>query len=385
LGKEDFGYFSYGLVFANTISTIMQFGTERTLVRDLVQLGKPDIVIWSAAWIWFICGSLISIGAAVWGFAFSGMDYKAVLIIAFCSFLGFARGMAPMPWFDFKGKANYQSLILLLERILFFITAIVLIFFFENQKAVIFISFAQLITRLIALFIEWKFVFATSVHIFKPAYDTIKKIIRENVWVWLAGLGSLLMTQANQIILHNKFGPKELANYGLAFQIITVIRLLQTQLLRLTAPSIAVVTQPGQNPQQILQYLYKYCSLTFILTLFIIIPIYFLTPYFIHQFVGKDFSTAIPVLNVLYIWSCFYGAALINTQFLIGLRLQKIAFFSTSFFGLLSLILAQLFINRYKATGAALSLVVSHFCSILFQFIIVYMNIKKLQKQYDLF
>jgi len=212
-------------------------------------------------------------------------------------------------------------------------------------------------------------------------FATIKKLIWDNIWLWFANIGNLLMTQANQLILNNKFGPKELANYGLAFQVITIIRLLQTQLLRLTAPSIADVTQEGGNASEILQYLYKYCALTLALTLALVIPVYFLTPYFIHQFIGKDFSTAIPVLYILYIWSVFYGAALINSQFLIGLRLQRLSFFSTCFFGLLSLVLAQVFVEKYKAMGAALSLVISHLSSVLFQFFIVYIRVKKLQNQ----
>jgi len=377
LGKEDFGYFSYGLVFANTISTAMQFGTERTLVRDLVQLNRPDIVMWSATWIWFIFGSLISAATAVWAFLFSNMDYKAALIVAFCSFLGFARGMSPMPWFDFKGKANYQSVILVFERILFFVTAAVLVFFLKNEKTVIFISFVQLITRLIALCIEWKFVLRTSTHIFKPIYGAIKKIIRENVWVWLAGLGNILMTQANQIILQDRFGPKELANYGLAIQVITIVRLLQTQLQRLTAPTIAEITHDLQNGTKTIKTLYQFSILSLVLTLVMIVPLFFLSPYLIQKFVGKEYLYSIPVLNVLYLWVLFYGVAMIISQFLLGLHLQRFAFISTCFFGLLSLLLARIFVDKYQSTGAALSLLISHFCSVLFLFFIVLKKIKR--------
>jgi O-antigen/teichoic acid export membrane protein len=376
LGKEDFGYFSYGLVFANTISTLMQFGTERTLVRDLVQLKKPDLVLWSAAWIWLVCGSIIIFAVTVWAFLFSGLNYKTALIVSSCSLLGFARGMAPVAWFDYKGKANFQSFILVIDRILFFASATVIIFFLKNEKAIIYISFAQLLCRIIALGIEWNFVLNTSNHIFKPVFYTIKMLIWNNIWVWLAGIGNLLMTQINQLILNTKFGPKELANYGLAIQIITIIRLLQTQLLRLMAPSIADVTGNNKNAPQILKKMYRYCGLTFILTLCVILPLYLLTPYIIQQFIGKDYLTAIPVLNVLYVWITFYGLALIISQFSLGLLLQRLSFISTSVFGLFSVILADLFVNRYQSVGAALSLLISHFCSVLF---LVFMVLKKIR------
>ncbi len=358
----------------------MQFGTERTLVRDLVQLKKPDLVLWSTAWIWFICGSIIIFAVTVWTILFSGLDYKASLIVASCSFLGFARGMAPVAWFDYKGKANFQSIILVIDRVLFFISAAIIIFFLKNEKAIIYVSFAQLLCRLITLGIEWNFVLDTTQHIFKPVYYTIKELMRNNIWVWLAGIGNLLMTQINQLILNTKFGPKELANYGLALQIVTIIRLLQTQLLRLMAPSIAEVTANNKNAQQILKKIFRYCGLTFILTLCVILPLYLLSPYIILQFIGKDYLTAVPVLNVLYVWITFYGLALIISQFSLGLLLQRLSFISTSVFGLFSVILAHVFVNQYQSVGAALSLLISHFCSVLFLFFIVLKKIRSAAK-----
>jgi O-antigen/teichoic acid export membrane protein len=376
LGKEDFGYFSYGLVFANTISTLMQFGTEKTIIRDLVQLNKPDLIIWSATWIWFVFGTIISAGTAIWSLFFSAMDYKAAIIVAASSFLGFARGMTPAAWFDFKGKANYQSFILLIDRLLFFATAVVIIFFLKNEQAVIYVSFAQLITRIIALAIEWKFVIKTSIHYLNPVYQTITQLIKNNVFVWLAGIGNLLMTQANQIILNEKFGPTELANYGLAIQIITIIRLLQMQLQRLTAPAIADITDKGNNPKSILNQLYKFCMLTFLLSIFLVIPAYFLTPFIIKTFIGQEYLSAVPTLNVLYAWSVLFGLAIIINQFLIGLHLQRFFFISTTIFGLMSLVLAELLTDKYKAMGAAVSLLIAHFCSVVFQLYVIIKKIK---------
>ena len=376
LGKQDFGYFSYGLIFANTISTLMQFGTDRTLVRDLVQLKDPPVVLCSAAWVWFALGSIITLGATVWAVLFSNLDYTAALIVAACSCLGFVRGMSVMPWFDYKGKANYHSIIMLVDRVLFLCFTVVLIFFLKNEKAVIYVSFAQLATRILALSMEWRFVLKSTKLNFKPVYETIKKIINDNVWVWLAGIGNLLMTQANQLILNEKFGAEELANYGLAIQVIAIIRLLQTQLQRLTVPSIASVTADTNDANEILRKLSRFCGLTFLLSLGIILPAYFLTPFVIEKFIGVQYLSAIPVLNVLYAWSLLYGVAIIINQFLIGLRLQRFFFVSTAVFGLLSLVLAEFFVDRYKAMGAAISLLIAHFCSVVFQFSIVLKKIK---------
>ncbi len=185
------------------------------------------------------------------------------------------------------------------------------------------------------------------------------------------------MTQANQIILQHKFGSKELANYGLSIQIITIIRLLQTQLLRLTAPSIADVTNAEWKAPSVIKKLLRYSALTFGLSVCIVLPMWILTPFLIEKFMGKDYITAIPVLNVLYVWAVLYGIAIINNQFLIGLHLQRFFFISTSIFGLISLLLSELFVDRYRSMGAALSLLISHLCSVIFQFFIVLQKIKQ--------
>jgi O-antigen/teichoic acid export membrane protein len=378
LGREEFGYFSYGMIFTTTLSLIMQFGTERTLVKDLVQLKKPDITISSAAWLWLVLGVVILTSVSIWTFFISALSYKSAIIILIFSTLGFVRGMSPMAWFDFKGKANYHSVIILIDRLLFLTLCVSIIFFFKNAQAILYIALAQLISRIITLTIEWKYVSGTTNLIKKPVYSFIKKIIGENVWIWLAAMGNLLMTQANQLILHNKFGPKELALYGFSFQVIIIIRLLQQQILRLVTPSIALATQNVQNnPLGVRKKLYKFCGLNILSTLAILLPTYFLAPYVISHFINKDFLGTLPVLNILYIWVTLLGVAIIISQFLVGLKLQRFFFIGTTIFGLLSILLAYAFVNKYGATGAAISLLISHFCSIIFQLWIVLKKINK--------
>ncbi|HRI21264.1 MAG TPA: oligosaccharide flippase family protein [Panacibacter sp.] len=380
VSREDFGYFSYGMVFANTLNVLMQFGTDRTLIRDLVQLRKPDLVISSAAWLWIAAGAICEMGILVWLIFFSGAPDKSIELVLFCSLLGFVRGMTPSAWFDFKGKMNYQTAIMLLDRLLFLACMVIIIFFSEDKQAIFHAAIAQLICRMITLAMEWKFVFRTAQIALKPAGDFILLLVKENVWVWLAAIGNLLMTQANQFILNHKTGPKELALYGLAFQIITAIRLLQSQLLRLSSPSIAKFTENANgNGAETIKKLYSFCGLTLVLSLGVVVPTYFVTPYIIKTFIGGQYLSSLPVLNVLYVWSLLFGVAIIINQFLIGLRLQRFFFISTAVFGLLSLLLANIFTEKYGAIGAALSLLLSHFCSVIFQFVIVLRTLKKMQ------
>ncbi|MBG9375483.1 oligosaccharide flippase family protein [Panacibacter sp. DH6] len=377
LGREEYGYFAYGMVYANTLFIIMQFGTDKTLVRDLVQRDQPEITISSAGWLWFMLGIVIVGMISVWAFGFAGFSSKTAIVVLICSALGFMRGMSPMPWFDYKGKANYHSSILLIDRLIFVAATLLIVFFYKNEQAIISIALAQFLARAITIFLEWKYVASTAKLTLKPVYTEIKTIARDNVWVWLGAMGNLLMTQVNQLMIDGKFGVKELALYGFAFQVIMVIRLLQQQILRLITPTIAVITHNIQtHAKQARKKLLQFCSLNILLSSCIVLPAYFIMPYFI-EIVNKDFLGALPVLNVLYVWILLFGVAIIINQFLIGLRLQKFFFISTTVFGLLSLGLAEIFIEEYGSIGAAMSLLIAHSCSVLFQLFIVLRKIKK--------
>lgn len=378
LEKEAFGNFSYAMVFANTLYIVMQYGTDKTLVRDLVQLKHPEQVISAAGWLWLLMGMLLISCIAIWLFTWSGLGATATILVLLCVLLGFIRGLSPMPWFDFKGKANYHTILLLADRLLFLAAAVTFLFFYPNEKAVIYIALAQLSARLLTLALEWNFVRSTCRLILKPSHSFIAGIIKDNTWVWLAAMGNLLMTQVNQLILNHAFGPEELAVYGFSFQVIMMIRLLQTQVLRLVSPSIAALTaKVAEQPAQVKRKLVQFCGLNAGLSVLIILPVYLLAPSLVGRFIGEAYLPAIPVLNILLGWSLLFGVAIIINQFLIGMRLQRFFFISTTLFGLLSLLLSVVLIHEFRAQGAALSLFAAHFCSVVFQLIIVLRKINR--------
>lgn len=382
ISQTEFGYLSYGLVFANSISTMMQFGTERTLVRDLVQQKEPDIFLWSAAWIWFVFGSIITVIITAWSFFFSDMSMHVAVIVTLCAITGFTRGMSPIPWFDYKGKANYQSLILLADRSLFLIGCIILLLFFKNDQVVLWVCIIQLVIRFFSLAWEWKYVTTTAQVKLKPVYAVIKKVISSNALVWVASLSSILIFQVNQLILDDKCGPAEMAVYGIAMQIMTILRLLQMQLARILSPSIANISQyPFENSNVIRKKLIQYCGINFFASSAIIIPVYFLAPWFIKVFIGKEYTASLAVMNVLYIWALVSAVGIIINQFLISLHLQSYLFITSVLSGILAVILAYVFIDPFKAKGAAFSMLAAHLFSAVLQIIFILKKIKTYEQE----
>lgn len=380
LGTEGYGTYAYGLIFANTLMTVMQFGTDRTLVRDLVQLKSPDLILSAATLIWFLVGLIGLIGITIWC-VFSDLNVLTAIVVVLCAISGFGQGLTVSGWFDFKGKMSLQSLYGVVGRLTFLIAIIIIMIFPSSYYTVIYIAAILLVSRMLSLMLEWRFVGRTANLAFKESFSFIKLILKNNIWVWWAAIGNLLMTQVNQFILTNKVGPSELAYYGIAFQSIMLIQILQQQINRLTAPSIADVTASETlDSDRVLRKLKKYCLTSFLSSALILFPLYLITPLIISTFLGDSYLPAIPVMNTLYIWSAFYGMALINNQFLIGLHKQRAYFQTTFIFGVISIFLAFILIDLYQAKGAALSLLIAHSASIIFQFVIVFRAINSYRK-----
>lgn len=376
LGADVYGHFAYGLVFANTLMVLMQFGTDKTLVRDLVQMEKPERTLTGTAILWFFLSIIGIIGIAIWSFFISDISTIAAWVLMLCTLSGAAQGLTVQAWFDVNEKMSLHAVFSVIGRSVFLIGIVIVLFFLRNEYAILWAAFLLLLSRLITLFLEWNFVLSSVRLIFKEAVPILKKIVSTNSWVWLAAIGNLLMTQGNQLILKDQAGIKQLAYYSVAFQIIMLVRMLQSQIVRLVAPSIANITNDKFEGDIIPKFL-RFCGISFLASSVILLPLYFLTPFIVNNFLGEEFIPAIPVMNVLYVWVSIYGIALINNQFLIGLRKEKTFLKITVIFGLLSLILAYFLIKEFHAVGGALSLLIAHLSSIIFQFLIVIKTIKK--------
>ena len=377
LGSFEYGYFAYGLVFANTISVIIQFGLDKTLVRDLVQQQNAEKILYAASFL-KLCLSIFSVGAiAVWAVLFSGMDHAKSYVVILCTISGCLLGLSPKAWFDIRGKIQEHAYIMLLVRVIFFFGSMFFLYFLRNVSIIVNVCICMLLGRLAMSVLEWKYIKASAAYgAIGELQAYIKKVFSANLWVWLAAIGNLLMTHFNQILIDIQLGSEQLGLYGFAFQLITLVKILQNQILRLSTPSISRVVDQ-ESKRKIYQAFIKNSALSFSLTLLVLFPAFLLAPWFVRNFVGPDFMGTIPIFNVLCLWILLFGVALISNQFLLSFHMQKPYFYITIFFGLLSIYLAYLWIDWFGALGAALSLLIAHLGSILAQVILVIRQIKK--------
>ena len=376
LGQYEYGYFTYGIIFTNTLSVITQFGLDKTLVRDLVQRKDSEKILYAASFLKLVLSILSILGVLLWMLVFSNFESARIYIVLLCTISGCLLGISPKAWFDVKGKIQEHAYILLLDRFIFFVGSMFFLFIFRNDMIIINVCIAMLLGRLVMSYYEWKFIKqSTELPIVKDLLGFVRSAVRTNLWVWFAAIGNLMMTHVNQLLVDLQMGPGELGLYGFALQLITLVKILQNQILRLSTPSISKVVEQ-EDYSLILRSFVKNCLLSLGSTILVLLPAFLLAPWFIRNFVGADFMAAVPVFNALCLWVLLFGVALIANQFLLSFHMQKAYFYTTVFFGLLSVYLAYVLIGAYGAVGAAFSLIIAHFGSIFIQTILVVRKIK---------
>jgi O-antigen/teichoic acid export membrane protein len=316
-------------------------------------------------------------GIAIWALFFSGMDSTKLYVVILCTISGCLLGLSPKAWFDIKGRIQAHAYIMLLDRVIFFFGSMFFLYYLRNEYIIINVCVCMLLGRLVMSAMEWKYIRTSAGNMaFERLGRFLKQVFSNNLWVWLAAIGNLMMTHFNQILVDVQMGAEQLGFYGFAFQLITMVKILQNQILRLSTPSISEIVDKAGS-REIMKSFLKNLGISFFSTLIILLPSFLLAPWFVSTFVGAGFMDTIPIFNVLCLWVSVFGVALIANQFLLSFHLQKSYFYITIAFGLLSIYLAYIWIDQFGAVGAALSLLVAHTGSIIVQILLVIRQIKK--------
>lgn len=357
------------------MNMIGQYGFDKTLVRDLVQLRNSKFTFLNAQGTKLGIGIILFAIISIW-FFLSGEVIKGgyATVVCFLVF-GMSQSLTFQAWYDISGQINAHALIVLTEKFIFF-SSVVFIVAIDGERSFEFIISSLLITRLTFLLIEFRLSKIKNNLIDNFSIRKIVQLASFNFLICLSSAGNILMTSINQIILLNKTSAKLLANYGLAFQFSMIIRLLQLQIVRLSAPKIAQVTKPSISNRMKLKAFIRLVTLSFSLTLIIIIPFYLLSPIIIPVF-NSQYLDSIPILNILFIWNLIFSIGLISSQFVIGLKHEQFYFFTTIFSGGSSILFSLYFVPIYQGVGAAISLLLAHSLSICLQTAFVIIKLRR--------
>ncbi len=357
------------------VSQIGRFGSEKTLVRDLVQLkenSKEYFVSTSLARISLT--GVCAIAVILYAFLCYEDNIKIYVACTFCVLASIINA-STRAWFDVNGRLQQHAIITLVERTIF-VSSIVVAIYLGNSTALLLFVLIYCFVRIASNLLQWKLIFKDLVPGLRNTRPSIIYLVKKNKWIWLAAIGGMLLIQGNQLLVESRLGVAELAVFMFAFQILQLVGILQNQILRLSTPQIATVAKLTDHKDRLHFYL-RITLLSVATSLLILLPTYFLVPYFIDYFLSVDYIQSIPIFNILLIYSLIRGLSLINEQFIIALRLEFTYFGLYIFFGVLSILLSLYLVEYYGGVGVAMAIAICQGGSLCVQSIVTRLYLKR--------
>lgn len=368
LGPVNYGVFAYGLVVGGFVSVFVCFGSDKTLVRDLLQSANPAATLSASALTRGLLAALAVIAVTA-GFCINHRGESDVFFtVILCTAAAIAQGLQPTAWYDARYEMHVHAAISLADKIAFCTIIIVLGTALTTVPLTSTIVAACLMaTACLACVWQWVYV-AKSFRFQLRGYQIeAARMAAANIPVFGAALAALLLTHANQLLILRDHDSACLGCYAVALQMASATQIFLAQLARFVAPKIARVTAPGGPAARMARCLGIYCAIAFLAAACLTIPLAGLGPYLIGRLFGTAYEPAVPALRVLCAWCLIYGPALIINKFLLFFSFNKSYLLVTLMAGLLAIYLGQCWVARDGAVGAAWALLAAHSASILLQ------------------
>lgn len=223
---DDFGYYSYVLVFSSFYSILIVFATDQTASRKFFKLNRSfnvikEVVLFRVLMLFF--------GVVIISFFY---DFKFIIgFIAFClPSLNVSYG------YEVCARNFKYSIVFLCERLIYTFAVFLIFTFFEPRLFILF--YVLIVVSLLS--------FTYQLHdlglCFKFSIKSIKSslnVFGENFSLMFATLALFSYGGFSRIILEYNSGYSTLAVYSAAWQFVMLGTLFQTQVERIFRPRIS--------------------------------------------------------------------------------------------------------------------------------------------------
>lgn len=378
IGKENFGLLAYGISLGMYAQTIVRYGMNRTLVRDLIHYPTrfSDLVMASQILRAIVLGLVIG-GLFIWKLVWQPADLTWAVITVVVAYS--LKSMDLQPVYDAWNCMSRHAVYNMIQRGLYFVLIWVVILIVPQRLTLIWISAALLITQIFYLLLQQRWTTGKIDWSWNRLDRNlfVDHLLKNNFWIWLATVGCLSFGTLNQVLLKHYCGPGELGSYAASWQIITAAMLIVGQVSRIGNPATARVTCSEKNGFKRKIFLKKYFCIMTVTTLPIVIPTVFFPGWITKIIFKPEYASSANVLRILGIYLIVFALGCVASQYVVSARMEKTYFCSVVLGGCLSVILCIILVPKLSGLGAALALLIAHSASIILYSIAMIKDVRK--------
>lgn len=352
LGDVDYGVVGYGFTIAAICSTLVDFGGERTLVRDLTQSPDAQATMTASLLMRAILSLIVGSVAIIWlSTGVLATEHRVPLSI--CAISGVLFGLSPKGWYDFRYQMGTHAGIMFAEKLLYCVLTVSMVLIWPSHLGVLIVASCLFGSRLLSFILQWSKASQTFAFNASDFKENISWLIAQNTLVAAAAFANLIAPHVNGLILGHQKGEAAMGHFFLAFQVVAVVQILQQVAARMLVPRIAEVTREGTPAQQVHAYLIRFIGYSLVITLVLVVPLILLARILISSLLPESYLASVFPLRLL-LFSCIaHSIGLIVNHFLICMRCNGHYFATSIGKGVLALVLGWLLIPQYGANGVA--------------------------------
>ena len=365
LGLTDFGVIAYALAIGSCGATVIRFGRDKTLMRDLIHY--PEEYNYHLASSVILNLGLVLVGCValfLYALCFGhGMPLGAWLIIVSASLL--SVNMQPVfdSWNRMGEHAVYTAINGTISN-----GPIWLIYLVAPQwLSVTLVGVAMLWGVAIALSLEYREVVKrTQLVVFtRRSLLGAAEMFRANISVALASCAAVMFGPVIQIILRVLKGPAELGVYAVGAQFVFFALFILSQIARIGNPAIARITKQGVPLREKRGVLQKYILVLLLGALPIALPSILVPDLITRTLFKPEYASAAGVLPILGVYVLVLAIGVAAAQFVVSSRYEKSYLAAVVAGNATGLVLCAVLIPVRGAVGAAWVLLLSHSTSML--------------------
>ncbi|UCG47325.1 MAG: oligosaccharide flippase family protein [Phycisphaerales bacterium] len=362
LGKAGFGDLAYAIVVGTYGSTIILYGLDRTMVRDMIHFpGRFGEFVAASLFLRAGIFGIFILGLVLWivlSGSGGGFSWGAAAVAAAVS----VPSLNLQPVYDVWDKMQRHAVYNLLRRSAYFAAVWAVVLSSPEGLSISLIGLFMLLSAILGIFLEYRWAiarieFTGPLHIGRATISMIK----DNVWVSLAGVGCLSFGGLNQLILKHISGSSDLGGYAVCWQMVALTTLLLMQVARIGKPAVARYSSPASQANNgRVSFLVRYGMIMLAVAAVVGLPSMLFAGPILRTLFRPEYVSAAGTLRVLGAYVMILGVGMAASQYVVAARMERTYFFSVAFGGVLSAVLCFVLIPRYSGLGAALSLLISH-------------------------
>ena len=358
LGPTQYGLLNYAFSFVFIFQAFSKLGLDGIVTRNLIQRPNDKSKLLGTSIILKLIGSVIGLLIVLISIQFTSSDYETkIMVVIIAGGMLFNSFEVGRFFFESIVKAKYNAMagsasVIVSSgfKVFLIISGADLVWFAVAYSVEIvirgigFIALYQLKNKDIS---SWKF-----------DKSILKSLLRDSWPLMLSSIAVMLYMRIDQIMIKEMLGAEAVGNYVAAVKISELWYFIPIVINNSLFPAIIDAKNKGER------FYYKRLQQLFNLliwsSVFIAVPIFFLSPFIISQLFGNVYISAAPVLSI-HIWSAIF-IFMNNTvgKWHIAENLTKLLLYRTALGALINIGLNFILIPEYGIIGAAWSTLISY-------------------------